>query len=37
VVWKEENLLVNPSRQRIRETLEDFATRFSADYLRANR
>ena len=37
VVWKEENLLVTPSRQRIRDTLDDFATRFAADYLRANR
>jgi hypothetical protein len=37
VVWTQGTLFVGPNRQIIRDKLDDFATAFAADYLRANR
>jgi hypothetical protein len=35
-VWSAGTLFISPNRQRIRDKLDDFATAFAADYLRAN-
>jgi hypothetical protein len=35
-VWHVERLMLNPNRQGVRDTLEDFLTEFAADAVRAN-
>jgi hypothetical protein len=36
-VWQKEMLVVGPDRQTIRDCIEQFATAFAADHIRANR
>ncbi len=36
-VWRDESMMLNPNREAIRNTLDDFLTSFAADFIRANR